>query len=113
MMQPAMVGARYTVRNVEAIAEGGDIRARLYTLAPDDVIPWHYHSNVTDWYFCLSGTLHVETRAPRADERLAVGGRYEISPKTAHRISNGGYGKDCRFLLLQGVGIYDFNKIQD
>jgi hypothetical protein len=42
-----------------------------------------------------------------------VGGRYEISPKTAHRISNGGYGEDCRFLLLQGVGIYDFNKIQD
>ena len=62
--------------------------ARLYTLAPGDVIPWHYHTAVTDWYFCLVGILRVETRAPRGDERLAAGAHYQIPPKTAHRISN-------------------------
>jgi quercetin dioxygenase-like cupin family protein len=108
-----MADAGYTVRNIETIAEGSDVRARLYTLAPGDIIPWHYHTNVTDWYFCLGGTLRIETRAPRADERLATGGRYAVLPKTAHRISNGGDGGDCRFLLLQGVGVYDFNKIKD
>lgn len=102
----------YAVKNIEAIAEGSDVRARLYTLAPGDVIPWHFHSQVTDWYFCLDGTLRIETRAPQADERIAVGGRYFIPPKTAHRISNGTDRGDCRFLLLQGVGTYDFNKIQ-
>jgi hypothetical protein len=44
--------------------------------------------------------------------RLAVGARHQIPPKTANRISNGG-GGDCQFLLLQGVGAYDFNKVQD
>ena len=79
-----MTGPSYTVKNIEAIAEGSDMRARLYTLAPGDVIPWHYHTAVTDWYFCLAGILRVETRAPRGDERLAVGARYQIPPKTAH-----------------------------
>ncbi len=108
----AMASPAYTVKAIETIAEGSDLRARQYTLAPGEVIPWHYHSSVTDWYFCLAGTLRVETRAPRADERLTAGGRYAIPPKTAHRISNGG-GEDCRFLLLQGVGVYDFNKLAD
>jgi hypothetical protein len=36
----AMTGPSYTVKNIEAIAEGSDMRARLYTLVPGDVIPW-------------------------------------------------------------------------
>jgi quercetin dioxygenase-like cupin family protein len=98
------------VKNIEAIAEGSDMRARLYTLAPGDVIPWH--TAVTDWYFCLAGILQVERRAPRGEERLAAGARYQIPPKTTHRISNGG-GEDCQFLPIQGVGAYDFNKVQN
>src|SRR5438105_6831071 len=82
-----MADARYTVKNIETIAESSDILARLYTLAPDDVIPWHYHSTVTDWYFCLGGTLRIETRAPRGEECPAPGGRYAIAPNTTHRIS--------------------------
>jgi quercetin dioxygenase-like cupin family protein len=112
MMEAAMPDLGYTVKNIETIAMGSDLRARLYTLAPGDVIPWHYHSAVTDTYFCLGGSLRVETRAPRTDERIVPGGHYQIPPKTAHRISNGGDGEDCRFLLLQGVGVYDFNKIE-
>jgi quercetin dioxygenase-like cupin family protein len=103
VMEAAMTDPSYAVKNIEAIAEGSDMRARLYTLAPGDVIPWHYHTAVTDWYFCLAGILRVETRAPRGDERLAAGAHYQIPPKTAHRISNGG-GEECQFLLLQGVG---------
>jgi quercetin dioxygenase-like cupin family protein len=108
-----MTGAGYTVKNIEAIAESSDIRARLYTLAPDDVIPRHYHSNITDWYFCLGGTLCVETQAPRGEKRLTPGDRYAIPPNTPHRISNGGDGEDCQFLLLQGVGVYDFRRIME
>ena len=108
-----MADAPYTLKDIETIAAGSDVRARLYTLAPGEVIPWHYHTTVTDWYFCLAGRLRVETQVPRVDERLALGGSYKIPPKTAHRISNGGNREDCRFLLLQGVGVYDFNRIPD
>jgi len=38
-----------------------------------------------------------------------IGGRYKITPGTAHLISNKGV-TDCLFLLLQGVGKYDFIK---
>jgi quercetin dioxygenase-like cupin family protein len=71
-MEAAMTGPSYTVKNIEAIAEGSDMRARLYTLAPGDVIPWHYHTAITDWYFCLAGILRVETRAPRGDEHSCL-----------------------------------------
>jgi quercetin dioxygenase-like cupin family protein len=108
-----MAGAGYTVKNIETILEGGGVRARLYTLAPGEVIPWHYHTAVSDWYFCLAGRLRVETRGEVAEERLAAGDSYSIPPRTAHRISNGGDGEDCRFLLLQGVGTYDFNRIAE
>jgi hypothetical protein len=50
-------------------------------------------------------------RASPAEELLAAGETYSIPPRTAHRISNGGDVDDCRFQLLQGVGIYDFNGI--
>jgi quercetin dioxygenase-like cupin family protein len=103
----------YAVKNIETVANGSDLRARLYTLAPGDMIPWHFHSQITDWYFCLGGCLRIEMRASPAEELLAAGETYSIPPGIAHRISNGGAVDDCRFLLLQGVGIYDFNGVGD
>jgi mannose-6-phosphate isomerase-like protein (cupin superfamily) len=100
----------YRVANIETVVAGSDVQARLFTLAPEEVIPWHFHSEVTDWYFVLAGTLSIETRAPRDECSIAVGGSYRIPPKTAHLISNKG-GAPCRFLLLQGTGKYDFVKI--
>jgi quercetin dioxygenase-like cupin family protein len=47
-MEAVVTGPSYTVKNIEAIAKGSDMRARLYTLAPGEVIPWHYHTAVTD-----------------------------------------------------------------
>jgi quercetin dioxygenase-like cupin family protein len=112
-MEDVTISPSYVVKSIETVAKGSDLQARLYTLAPGDVIPWHFHTHVTDWYFCLTGWLRIETRAPHTDERLSPGRTYALLPKTAHRISNGGESTDCRFLLLQGVGAYDFNKIQE
>jgi quercetin dioxygenase-like cupin family protein len=100
----------YTVKSVEPIAVGADVQARLFTLAPGEVIPWHFHSHVTDTYFVLAGILSVETRAPRDRQAVAVGGSYRILPKTAHLISNQS-DADTRFVLVQGVGDYDFVKV--
>ena len=102
--------AGYSVQSVETVAEGSDMQARLFTLGPGEVIPWHFHSAVTDWYFVLAGKLSIETRAPRADLSVPVGESYKIAAKTAHLISNK-TDAPCRFLLLQGVGPYDFVKV--
>ena len=100
----------YTVKAIEPVAVGSDVQARLLTLAPGETIPWHFHSAVTDWYFVLEGTLSIETRAPADRRDLAVGEIYHIAPKTAHLITNRSEA-DTRFLLVQGVGLYDFLKV--
>ncbi len=99
----------YQVKNIERVVVGTDVQARVFTLAPGDVIPWHYHGESTDHYFVLRGTLTIETRAPDSHYTLAIGERFKIASGTAHRISNAA-AADCQFLLLQGVGKLDWHK---
>ena len=40
------------------------VQARLFTLAPGEAIPWHYHPQSTDHYFVLAGVLSMYTREP-------------------------------------------------
>jgi len=94
------------VAGFETVMEGADMRALVLTLAAGECVPWHYHSEISDTFFCLDGPMIVETRAPHAVTELEIGGCYAVSPRTAHYV----HGKDngpCRFLLLQGVGVYD------
>jgi len=65
---------------------------------------------VTDWYFVLQGALTIETRAPAAHQLLRMGDTYSIPPKTAHLVANRS-DSDTRFLLVQGVGTYDFLRV--
>ena len=65
-----MTGPSYTVKNIKAIAEGSDMRARLYTLAPGDVIPWHYHTAVTDWYFVRPVPLYPQSGKAHSGPQL-------------------------------------------
>ena len=98
----------YTVKNVETVAAGKDVQARLFTLAPGEVIPWHSHSEIADHFFVLDGELMVETRAPDDYRTLGIGQRYQINAGHAHQTSNRGT-RDCRFLIVQGVGSTTFS----
>jgi hypothetical protein len=55
--------------------------------------------------------LTVETRGPDDYRTLCVGERYRVNAQHAHQTSNRG-AKDCRFLIVQGVGRYDFNHLR-
>lgn len=99
--------SNYTVKKVEAIVVGTDVQARVFTLAPSDVIPWHHHSACTDHYFVLRGALTVETRNPDGRHLLQISSRYHIRPGTIHRISNR-EAEDCEFVLIQGIGKPDW-----
>lgn len=97
----------YPVEYRGTVAQTGSLRVRVFTLAPGQEVPWHYHSHVTDTFFCLAGTLSVETRSPQAHHRLEVGDSLAVPPMTAHRVT-GHDGCRVRFLIVQGVGTYDF-----
>lgn len=89
------------------VAEGADLRVQVLTLAAGQSVPWHYHTEITDSFVCLEGPMVVETRAPRATHRLMPGERCAVGPKTAHFV-HGENGGPCKFMIVQGVGVYDF-----
>ena len=94
----------------EMIMESADMRAQILTLAAGQHVPWHYHSTITDVIVCLEGPMIVETRAPRARHQLQPTEQCSIPPKTAHCV----HGLDdgpCRYLVLQGVGRYDYVEV--
>ena len=105
-MEKRTKGTGLHIAGYETVMEGADMRALVLTLAAGQSVPWHYHTEITDRCFCLEGPMVVETRAPRTVNELKAGETYTVPPKTAHCI----HGKDngpCRYLLLQGVGVYD------
>ena len=52
----------------------------------------------------------VQAREPEEAIRLTPGQPCRMEPKRPHRVANVGSGL-CRFLLVQGIGAYDFNKL--
>lgn len=97
----------YKVRDIHVVAKGSDVLVREYTLDPGEAIPWHRHSEVSDYYYGLAGVVLVETRDPPARHEIRVGQSASVQARTPHHVSNPGRAP-CRFLLVQGVGSYDF-----
>jgi hypothetical protein len=58
----------------------------------------------------LAGELTVETRKPDDCRVLGVGERFRVNAGHAHQTSNRG-AHDCRFLIMQGIGKYDFKAL--
>lgn len=104
--------SNYQVKSIEPVMMGTEVRARLFTLAPRDVIPWHLHSEAADHYFVLAGELMASMRSPEETSIVGVGRNYRIPPGRPHSIANRSI-VDCQFLLLQGVGKLDWVKVDD
>lgn len=100
----------YQTAGRELIAEGADMQVQLMTLTAGQAVPWYYHNEISDTMICLEGFLVVETRAPRQEYVLSPGERCTVPPKTAHHI-HGKNGGACKYLNVQGVGVYDFNPV--
>jgi quercetin dioxygenase-like cupin family protein len=97
----------YVIKGRELVAEGADLRVTILILDAGEYVPWHWHSEISDDIVCLEGPMVVETRAPRHEYLLQPGQRCTVPPKTAHHV-HGQDGGPCRFLNVQGVGVYDF-----
>lgn len=76
-------------------------------ISPTQKVPWHYHSNIQDTLYVLEGELRVFLREPKEEVRLRPGESYAIAPRRPHLVTNGG-AASATFLVLQGIGEYDF-----
>ena len=76
-------------------------------LSKTQKVPWHYHNNVQDTFYVLKGNLRIFLRDPKEEVRLAPGDTYSVKPGRPHLVANGAEGS-ATFLVLQGIGEYDF-----
>lgn len=97
----------YDIEKREIVAESAGLRVQILTLAAGQCVPWHEHSAITDTFVCLDGPLAVRMRAPDDEVVLHPGETHAVQPRRAHYVS-GVDGGPCRFLIVQGVGKYDF-----
>lgn len=102
-------GKNYTVKNVDTVIKGTDVLVRVFTLAPGDCIPWHFHSESDDHYFVLQGQIIIERRDPSICSVVDSGKYGRVTPGTHHSVSNKAM-EDARFVLVQGVGKHDWLK---
>jgi mannose-6-phosphate isomerase-like protein (cupin superfamily) len=100
----------YPLEKRELIAEAPGLRMQILTLAAGQEVPWHWHSEVTDTFWCMDGPMVIEMRAPRESVELAPGQMHAVPAKRAHRVTGKG-GERCRFAILQGIGTYDFQPV--
>ena len=97
----------YPLESRELVAEGKDLRVQVLTLSAGQCVPWHKHSEVTDSFVCLDGETVIETRLPNQVVALQPGQRFAVGPGVAHMVQ-GKNGGRCKFMIIQGVGVYDF-----
>ena len=76
-------------------------------ISPTQKVPWHYHNNVHDTFYVLAGSIRIYLQDPKADLLLTPGQSFAVPPKRPHLVTNAG-DTSAVFLVLQGVGEYDF-----
>ena len=87
-----------------------NVLVRVMPLEKDATTEWHYHTEVRDFFVCLNGVITVEKRHPDEKITLRSGQTTEVIPPQVHRVANSYDGKS-EYLLVQGVGAYDFVKV--
>lgn len=82
-------------------------RINELTLSPTQQVPWHYHSTVGDTFYIIEGQLRLFLQDPKEAVDLGPGESYPVAPRRPHLVTNGG-DDSVTFLVLQGVGEYDY-----
>ena len=76
-------------------------------LSSSQTVPWHSHTNISDTFYVIAGTMRLFLRTPKEEVRLSAGESFCVQAKRPHLVTNCGT-ESLSFLVLQGVGEYDF-----
>ena len=97
----------YEVERRAYHAQRPGFRINELTISPKQKVPWHYHNNIQDTFYVLEGEIRIFLRDPKEEVRLKPGETYAVPPRRPHLVANGGQAS-ATFLVLQGIGEYDF-----
>jgi mannose-6-phosphate isomerase-like protein (cupin superfamily) len=117
--QPTTLEEEHSMEGVKDPSDFLDVERQVYhasrpgfriaelTINATQKVPWHCHSNVQDTFYVLEGQLRIFFRDPKEEVRLAPGQTYSVRARRPHLVTNGGE-TPATFLVLQGIGEYDF-----
>jgi len=97
----------YEVERRARHAERPGFRISELQLSPTQTVPWHYHTNISDTFYVLEGEMRLFLQNPKEEVRLGVGQSYVAAAGRPHLVTNAGKSS-LTFLILQGVGEYDY-----
>ena len=97
----------YEVEHRARFAERPGFRIQELQLSPTQKVPWHYHNKVSDTFYVLKGYLRIFVQDPKEEIRLAPGETFTARAGRPHLVTNGG-NTSVNFLVLQGIGEYDY-----
>ena len=99
------------MKREETLIQTDTVRVRSMELPPGDSTPWHFHREVTDHLVGLTGVIVVRLKQPAAVLELQPGQRFTVEVGRVHQVANGSPTEPASYLLIQGIGRYDFNTV--
>ena len=93
-------------RRAEHAARPG-FRIMELQLSATQKVPWHTHTNVSDTFYVLEGHMRLFLQNPKEEVNLKPGEIHVVRAARPHLVTNGGT-KSLTFLVLQGIGEYDY-----
>lgn len=98
------------MKKEEVIIQTEDVKVRIIELQPGEITPFHYHTEITDNMFGISGEIIVSMKNPEEKILLTPGIRCKVETGRIHQVTNCLKTEISEYLLVQGVGKYDFIK---
>src|SRR5262245_55309356 len=97
----------YEVERRAYHAERPGFRISELQISPTQSVPWHYHNNIQHTFYVIEGHIRLFLREPKQEVTLGPGEIYSVAPGRPHFVANGGE-LSATFLVLQGIGEYDY-----
>ena len=98
------------MKKEQIIIQTENVKVRIMELEPGEVTPWHHHTEITDTMFGLTGEILVMMKNPEERQVLTPGCRCTVATGRIHQVTNNLRSENSSYLLVQGVGTYDFIK---
>lgn len=94
------------------VVQTDTVRVVEMYLGPGENVPRHFHTNVTDTFYCLEGEIELELFDPAGGTLVSPGERESVEPGRQHAVQNVARGPS-RYLLVQATGAYDFVPVDE
>ena len=98
------------MKKEELLIQTDNVKVRIIELLPEERTPFHHHTEITDNMFGISGKIAVEMKNPAEKIILHPGIHCKVEPGRKHQVRNCLATSTSKYLLIQGIGTYDFIK---